>query len=236
MYKPIREGGYIYQSLPYYRPLSKKHAVYLSTLWLNALIRTKLHLGDKAPPLFIVIDEAQVLMAHDVGLLQFVLDSGRSLGIFMFCICHTLSQVKKSNPELLESVKQNCQVKGVGRGQNLEEYMTLAQMLHGAQWTPTMVRDERIRKNAEGEDEVTARQLKEIAVFCFEKAVELSGQETGEFTWKVKGKTPERYRFALRTPVVHDFSKFHGRRDYLKLNMFGEQSDGKLFDKEESNE
>jgi len=42
----------------------------------------------------------------------------------------------------------------------------------------------------------------------------------------VKGKTPERYRFALRTPVVHDFSKFHGRRDYLKLNMFGSRATG----------
>jgi hypothetical protein len=215
MYQALEKGGYLYSSLPLYRPLSKKHATYLRMLWLNSLIRTKLHLGDKAPPLLLVLDEAQLVMAHDVGLLQFVLDSGRGLGIHLMCICHTLAQIRKSNPELIESVKQNCQIKIVGRGTNAREYMELAETMYLPDWSSDLLRGEPITRKNGDEEEVVSRQFKEVAVFMLEKAQLMSEHKIGNFTVKVKGREPERMPLLLRERVEHDVAAFMWREDYL---------------------
>jgi hypothetical protein len=197
LYDALKKSSYLYMSLPVGKPLSEKRSRFLMLTFLQSLIRAKERLGNSVAPLLLVIDEGQEILPHDIGFIRRCLNSKRGQ-IHVIVVCHTLTNIANDNPEMLQSLIQNCQIKMVGRGQNIDEYRLLARIMYASEWNSNLGRGQVKRTNAEGEEELTDRQLMELDVFCFERAKEMSEQKPGYFTVKVKEKPTEKFYFPLR--------------------------------------
>ena len=112
----LRNAGILLQSFPRQRPLGGDAVDFLRSLSLQTLLAYAFHipLGER-PPLYIFLDEAEHALERDTGVIETILNEGRSLGIHLILLFHNFAQVGKSNPALLESVLTNCRTKIIGK-------------------------------------------------------------------------------------------------------------------------
>ena len=89
--------------------------MFLQTLRLHEIVQTKLSLGKQAPPLVIAIDEAELYLVRDTGLLKYLMRAGRGLGIHLIFIVHDLSEVV-DKPDYMGALRTNFQLKVIGGG------------------------------------------------------------------------------------------------------------------------
>ena len=139
----LRSAGILLQSFPRYRPLDEDSVNFLRSLSLHSLLAQAFHipLGER-PPLYLILDEAEHALERDTGLIETILNEGRSLGIHLCLLFHDFSQVAKTRPALLESVLTNCRTKIIGGHLTQTNLDILASELFVNEWHPHIIRDE----------------------------------------------------------------------------------------------
>lgn len=213
--KYVKEGGYIFQSLPDFSPLITEHAIFYETLLLNMFIAEKMDLKRKVPPMVIAVDEAERVLIHDTGRLRYLLRAGRGLGIHLILIVHDLSEIQ--DPALLGALMTNCKIQVIGGGVFDKSMIILAQHMFASEWAPDLVRSENRRKDDNGEEHIVYQHLKEISVFLEEKKKDVTSQKAGNFYIKIREKHPERFSVPLLETREPDLSYLQGRKDYINL-------------------
>jgi hypothetical protein len=142
----LRTGGIHLQRIMRRRPLSEEQVNFVRSVSLSMLLANAFHipLGER-PPLYVVLDEAEHLLAREPehgGVIETILNEGRSLGIHLILIFHTFAQVAKTNPALLATVLTNCRTKIIGGHLTQPDLEILSSELFVKDWHPHIVRDE----------------------------------------------------------------------------------------------
>ena len=88
-------------------------------------MQTKLSLGKQAPPLVVAIDEAELFLVRDTGLLKNLMRAGRGLGIHLIFIVHDLSELIE-RPDYMGALRTNFQLKMIGGGVFNESMLMLS--------------------------------------------------------------------------------------------------------------
>lgn len=140
----LRQGKILLTTFPRYRPLEPDLVNLLRSLFLQSVLAQAFYypLG-KRPPLYIILDEAEHTLAHDTGVIETILNEGRSLGIHLILIFHSFSQVAESeNPHLVNLVLEQCRTKILGGGLTHEDLEILTKELFIQEWNPWIVKQE----------------------------------------------------------------------------------------------
>lgn len=157
----LRNGRLVLSYIPRYRPFDPELAVFLRTLLLQMLLAYGFNvpLGER-PPLYLVLDEAEHVLERDAGLIETILNEGRSLGIHVILLFHTFAQVARQKPAVLSAILTNCRTKIIGGQLSQEDLKILTEEFFVTAWHSRIVRDEIIGLELEPFEETRVQRSK----------------------------------------------------------------------------
>jgi hypothetical protein len=139
----LQEGKILLTCFERYRPMELELVNLLRSLLLQSLLAQAFyHPLTERPPVYIILDEAEHALERDTGIIETILNEGRSLGIHLILIFQTFAQVAKKNPGILASVLSNCRTKIIGGHIIQDDLKVLSEELFTTEWNPYIVKDE----------------------------------------------------------------------------------------------
>lgn len=171
----LKQGMILLTCFPRFRPLEPELTTLLRSLLLQSVLAQAFYhpLGTR-PRLYIFLDEAEHALEHDTGVIETILNEGRSLGIHLVVMFHTLSQIVKKNPNLLATLLTNCRTKLIGGHLSQADLEVLTSELFIQDWDPYEIKDE-IWNCQLMPEESSRQQVNQSAGFSH-----TDGQEEGE--------------------------------------------------------